>query len=244
MLNNVTNRYTVRRALSKADVQSAHILRSKAFTAAGTQSADPFDAKCDVILIENSESNVLVASFRLLQLGSGCEISQSYSAQFYGLDNLGTLDGPALEVGRFCVDPALSDPEILRVAWAAIAQYVDENAVQLLFGCSSFHGTDATPYREVFALLNAKYLAPSRWQPQVKAPDVIRFPARTDINRKQAFTAMPPLLRSYLLMGGWVSDHAVIDQQMNTLHVFTGLEVNAIPEARKRLLRANALKIA
>jgi len=39
-------------------------------------------------------------------------------------------------------------------------------------------------------------------------------------------------------MGGWVSDHAVIDPRMNTIHVFTGVEVRKIPEARKRLLRA------
>ena len=51
---------------------------------------------------------------------------------------------------------------------------------------------------------------------------------------------MPPLLRTYLLMGGWVSDHAVVDRHMNTLHVFTGLEINAIPPARKRLLRGVA----
>ena len=49
---------------------------------------------------------------------------------------------------------------------------------------------------------------------------------------------MPPLLRSYLLMGGRVSDHAVVDHAMNTLHVFTGLEISAIPESRKKLLRA------
>ena len=40
------------------------------------------------------------------------------------------------------------------------------------------------------------------------------------------------------MMGGWVSDHAVVDRQMGTLHVFTGLEIGAIPESRKRLLRA------
>ncbi len=51
---------------------------------------------------------------------------------------------------------------------------------------------------------------------------------------------MPPLLRSYLAMGGRVSDHAVIDAQMNTLHVFTGLEIAVIPPRRKRLLRAIA----
>jgi len=51
---------------------------------------------------------------------------------------------------------------------------------------------------------------------------------------------IPPLLRSYLAMGGWVSDHAVIDRQMNTLHVFTGLEIAAIPPNRARLLRTLA----
>ena len=40
------------------------------------------------------------------------------------------------------------------------------------------------------------------------------------------------------MMGGWVSDHAVVDEKMNTLHVFTGVEIGAIPAARKRLLRA------
>ena len=48
---------------------------------------------------------------------------------------------------------------------------------------------------------------------------------------------LPPLLRSYLMLGGWVSDHAVIDQDLNTLHVFTGLEIAAVPPARARLLR-------
>ena len=51
---------------------------------------------------------------------------------------------------------------------------------------------------------------------------------------------MPPLLRSYLAMGGWVSDHAVVDAHLGTLHVFTGLEINVIPPARKKLLRAIA----
>ena len=48
---------------------------------------------------------------------------------------------------------------------------------------------------------------------------------------------MPPLLRTYLMMGGWVSDHAVVDDDMNTLHVFTGLEIAAVPPARARALR-------
>ena len=52
---------------------------------------------------------------------------------------------------------------------------------------------------------------------------------------------MPPLLRSYLTMGGWVSDHAVVDRDLNTLHVFTGLEIASIPAARAKALRASAV---
>jgi putative hemolysin len=49
---------------------------------------------------------------------------------------------------------------------------------------------------------------------------------------------MPPLLRSYLAMGGWVSDHAVIDRDLGTMHVFTGLEADSVPACRLRALEA------
>jgi putative hemolysin len=169
-----------------------------------------------------------------------CDLPASYAAQFYELSGLQSYDGLMMELGRFCVDPARSDPDILRVAWAALTAFVDDNGVEMLFGCSSFAGTEAGQYLDSFAMLKARHLGPKRWLPRVKAPNVFRFAARLrrkpDV--KKAMQGMPPLLRSYLLMGGWVSDHAVVDRQMNTLHVFTGLEIGAIPDKRKRLLRA------
>lgn len=176
-------------------------------------------------------------------MNSGDEIGRSYSAQFYELSALAEFDGPIVEMGRFCIHPDARDPDILRAAWAAMTRYVDENGVELLFGCSSFKGTDSDAYLDAFAMLKEKHLAPRRWLPRVKAPSVFNFAQKLrwfKPDAKQAMMAMPPLLRTYLVMGGWVSDHAVVDRQMNTLHVFTGLEINAIPPARKRLLRAVA----
>ncbi|MEZ5687014.1 MAG: ornithine-acyl-ACP acyltransferase, partial [Paracoccaceae bacterium] len=49
-----------------------------------------------------------------------------------------------------------------------------------------------------------------------------------------------PLLRSYLTMGGMVSDHAVIDRDLGTVHVFTMLDTTRIPPARLQALRALA----
>ncbi len=48
-----------------------------------------------------------------------------------------------MELGRFCIDPACRDPDIVRIAWAALTSYVDARGVKLLFGCSSFAGTEA-----------------------------------------------------------------------------------------------------
>jgi putative hemolysin len=147
-----------------------------------------------------------------------------------------------VEMGRLCIHPDWPDPDILRVAWGAMTAYVDATGVEMLFGCSSFSGTEAREYFDAFALLRDRHIAPSRWLPRVKAPAVFRFAARlrrkTDLKRAQA--KMPPLLRTYLMMGGWVSDHAVIDRDLGTLHVFTGLEIRAVPPGRARLLRAVA----
>ena len=43
-------------------------------------------------------------------------------------------------MGRFCIAPGARDPDILRVAWGAMTRFVDEEGVEMLFGCSSFHG--------------------------------------------------------------------------------------------------------
>ena len=242
MFDVTKGRYRTRIADTPGDVAAAQRLRHLAFRGHEGCDADAFDPLCVHILVEDLCSGRLVCCFRLLPLGHGREIGRSYSAQFYELSALEAFDGPMIEMGRFCVHPDLHDPDVLRVAWGAMTRYVDVAGVELLFGCTSFAGTDARTYYDTFAMLKARHLAPKRWLPRVKAPDVFRYAARLrrKPDAKKALLRMPPLLRTYLAMGGWVSDHAVVDQEMNTLHVFTGVEIAAIPPARKRLLRAVA----
>ncbi|MEO9573772.1 MAG: GNAT family N-acyltransferase [Tateyamaria sp.] len=230
-------RYRVVEGQCPADIADAQALRARCFDL--DRDADTFDPLCTHILIRRLSDEALVCCFRMMPL-SGAEIARSYSAQYYALDALAAYNGKMVEMGRFCVDPEVRDPDILRVAWGAMTAYVDGNGVELLFGCSSFSGTETADYLDAFAMLKARHLAPKRWLPRVKAPKVFKFAARLrrKPDAKKAMLRMPPLLRTYLLMGGWVSDHAVVDDRMNTLHVFTGVEIGAIPPARKRLLRA------
>ena len=239
-------RYTARFSDAAADVAAAQRLRYRAFVdrdGGDRRDADPFDAICRHVLIEERKTGRLVCCFRLLDLEDGAQISRSYAAQYYELSALEGYAGRMVEMGRFCIEPGLKDPDIIRVAWAAMSRYVDETGTDMLYGCSSFQGTAADGYRDAFAMLKERHLAPKRWLPQVKAPNVFRFAQflRKKADVKRAMLTMPPLLRGYLAMGGWVSDHAVVDRDLGTLHVFTGLEISAIPPARKRLLRASAV---
>lgn len=241
MLNLRKGRYGARLAETDADIAASLALRGRCFRGGGAD-GDRFDPICRHVLVEDTRAGRLVCSFRLMPLAGGAEIGRSYSAQFYALEALHDFSGPMVEMGRFCMDPEIGpDPDILRVAWGAMTAFVDETGVELLFGCSSFQGTEAETYLDAFALLKDRHLAPKRWLPRVKAPNVFRFArklARRTPDAKRAMLGMPPLLRTYLLMGGWVSDHAVVDRDLGTLHVFTGLEIRAIPPARARLLRA------
>ena len=242
MLRLSRGRYVARLADGPKDLLAAQSLRHLAFRGTDGIDSDAFDDSCEHVLVWDQWQDMLVCCFRLLPLSGGCDISRCYSAQYYELSALEAFDAPMVEMGRFCIHPDVSDPDILRVAWGAMTGYVDENGVEMLFGCSSFHGTDAADYRDAFAMLADRHLAPKRWLPKVKAPKVFKFAERfrRKPDRVKAMTGMPPLLKTYLAMGGWVSDHAVVDADMNTLHVFTGLEIAAIPPARKRLLRAVA----
>lgn len=238
--------YTARFARTDEDLRAAQGLRYLSFrTRTGRETGsdcDAFDSLCRHVLIEERESDQIVCCYRLLGLNSGAEINRSYSAQFYDLSALAGFDRPMIEMGRFCVHPQWNDPDVLRLAWGAMTTLVDQEGVELLFGCSSFPGTEPDRYLDAFALLKDRHLAPDHWRPGKRAPHVYDFAQHLTSapDMKRAQTTMPPLLRTYLLMGGWVSDHAVVDYDLGTLHVFTGVEVRAVPPGRAKLLRAMA----
>lgn len=243
----IGGRYKARLAKTSDDVMACQRLRHLSFIetrglgpAEDGLDHDEFDPHCEHMMVEDTRSGTLVCCFRMMPLDSGAEITRSYSAKYYDLAALSSYEGKLVEMGRFCLHPAWKDPAIIRVAWSAMTRYVDDVKVDLLFGCSSFQGVDADDYADAFALLREKHIAPKRWLPRVKAPKVFQFSRSFRLRRpnmKLALGRMPPLLRTYLVMGGWVSDHAVIDNELNTLHVFTGVEISRVPKSRARLLR-------
>ena len=233
-------RYRARYASSQIDVLAAQSLRYQCFNLSNKDEldVDDFDALCQHVLIENLETRKLICCYRILKFDSGKNISSSYSSQFYDLKVIENFTEPMIEVGRFCIDPEVNDPSVVLTAWAALAQIVDHNQIELLFGCSSFEGIEKEKYFDSFALLRDRYMAPDHWRPKIKAAQVFCYSKDLiyKVDKKKALLNMPPLLKTYLSMGAWVSDHAVVDLNMKTLHLFTGMEISKIPKSRKKFL--------
>jgi putative hemolysin len=164
------------------------------------------------------------------------DLQASYSAQSYDLSRLARFEGSKLELGRFCLQPGVKDPNILRLIWGALTVILDGQGVTLLFGCTSFSGADPALHALALATLPA-HVAPPHFAPAPRARERVALPTGPGDP-----LGLPPLLRSYLAMGAWVSDHAVIDRAMNTLHVLTALPVAQVPPARARALRAIGLE--
>ncbi len=239
--------YTVDVVSGDSDLTEAQALRHLAFRRhiapdggaasgpAGSRGhdSDDFDNLCRHVLVRDA-SGALVACCRILGFGAGQNLSASYAAQVYDLAGLSAFPGVRMELGRFCLHPARHDPDILRLIWGALTAIVDGEGVGLLFGCSSFVGADPAPHLPALAALH-RHIGPQSWLPGPRAAERVAFPPGPGVP-----AGLPGLLRTYLAMGGWVSDHAVVDRDLDTLHVFTALPIAQVPASRARTLRGVA----
>ena len=231
-------RLTIRRAVTDQDITAAQRLRHDCFRGGPGLDADRFDATAQHWLVEDA-GGTLRACFRLGVIATPDQLASCYSARFFDLAPLAALPFPMLELGRFCIRPDRPDPDILRLAWGALAGVVDDLSAGVLFGCTSFRGADATRHGPALSALATAHLGPAAHRPQARGA-AVPLPPGPPADPRAALAGLPPLLRTYLGMGGWVADHAVPDPDLDTLIVFTAVEIAAIPPARARALRAIA----
>ena len=230
---------TARLAEGPADMDRVMALRRAAFPKAAGPEEDAQDPLSAHVMVEGAGQ--LLAYFRVMLFGWGAGLAKGYAARFYDVAPLSGYARPIAEMGRFCLGEGAGHPDVLRLAWGAMTRLVDGAGAGLLVGCTSFRGAGWEAHRAGLALLSAEFQGPVDHRPCRKAEEVVELAqAGPVLDRRAALAALPPLLRTYLGMGGWVSDHAVVDRELDTLHVFTCVEVDKVPAARAASLRAVA----
>jgi putative hemolysin len=186
---------------------------------------DRFDNDCDHLLVLDHRngrgSNPVVGTYRMLRRDAARRLGGFYSADEYDIAPLVAHEGEILELGRSCVDAAYRQRPAMQLLWNGIAAYVFHHDITLMFGCASMPGTDPDALATPLSYLHYYHLAPSALRPRAlndRYVDMHRLSIGA-IDRGQAWAALPPLIKGYLRLGGFVGDGAVIDEQFNTTDI-------------------------
>lgn len=226
----------VRLAATPADVDAAQALRYRVFyemmkarptaeMTARQRDFDVYDRFCDHLLVIDHELGPgaagVVGTYRLIRRQAAARVGQFYSEDEYNLRKLTGGRRKVLELGRSCVDLTYRRRPIMQLLWTGISQYISEYDISLMFGCASFPSTDVKSLALPLSYLYHKHLAPPAIRPRAVRGRYRRMdllPAGA-VDERAGQAALPPLIKGYLRLGGFVGDGAVVDEQFNTTDV-------------------------
>jgi putative hemolysin len=120
----------------------------------------------------------------------------------------------------------------MQLLWRGIAAYVFHHQIDLMFGCASLPGTDPDALAAELTYLYYNHLAPPAVRPRALPHRFVemRQLAPDAIDPRRALTLLPPLIKGYLRLGGFVGDGAVIDRQFNTTDVAVVVKTDLVTD--------------
>ncbi|GAB4376529.1 MAG: GNAT family N-acetyltransferase [Kiloniellaceae bacterium] len=237
----------IRLAEDAAEVRAAQALRYRVFyesmdakptpeMAAAERDFDSFDEFCDHLLVFDEErgsgAGAVVGTYRVMRREGAARRGQFYTSDEYQIDCLTAYPGEILELGRSCVDPTYRTGATMQLLWRGIAEYVFYYNISIMFGCASLPGTDPAELRMPLAYLYHHHLAPPALRPRA-VPDryvSMNLLAPDQVKIAEARQALPPLIKGYLRLGGFVGDGAVVDHEFGTTDVCVVVKTEMVTE--------------
>jgi putative hemolysin len=193
---------------------------------AGRFERDAFDPHFDHLILVDTRRDAaaldhVVGVYRLLTSDHAALLGRFYSEDEYDLAPLRATGRRLLELGRSCVHRDYRGGTAMFHLWNALADYVLERGVEILFGVASFHGTDPAPLAQPLSWLHHHHLAPPDLRVRVRPENAQRMDLipRAALSRRAAMAATPALIKAYLRLGGYVGEGAWIDRAFNTTDV-------------------------
>lgn len=125
--------YSLRMAAHANDVQAAQALRFEVFNVELDEGlaqsydtgldADPFDAVCDHLLVDDLATGRVVGTYRLQTGLWAREALGYYSAQEFDFTPFEALRAQTIELGRACIHADHRNFTVLNLLWKGIASY-------------------------------------------------------------------------------------------------------------------------
>ncbi len=226
----------IRLAETPAEVAASQELRFRVFCeemdakasremAVARREFDSFDEFCDHLLVfdeaKGQGAEAVVGSYRLMRRPAAARRGQFYSSDEYDISVLVNHPGEIMELGRSCVDRDHRSGAVMQLLWRGIAEYVFHFDVDVMFGCASLPGVEPEQLDEPLSYLCHYHLAPPELRPRAVAERYLAMDrlAPDEFDAQEAMRRLPPLIRGYLRLGGYVGDGAVIDKDFGTTDV-------------------------
>lgn len=240
--------FSVRIARTADDLRAAQALRYDVFVrelggggamvdhAAGLE-RDRFDPFFDHLIARDDSTGQVVGAYRLLRDDQAARAGQFYSEDEYDLSVLKASGRRLLELGRSCLHPDYRGGTVMVHLWSALADYVAEHGIEILFGVASFHGTDTEALARPLSMLHHNHLAPPELRVRAQPAHFQRMDLLPPeaLDRRRAMLQVPSLIKAYLKLGGAVGEGAFIDHDFNTVDVCLVMDTRRMNERQKRL---------
>ena len=198
---------------------------------------DPFYDHLVLVDASRDDRNLdhVVGVYRLIGDYQAARCGRFYSEDEYDLRVLKSSGRRLLELGRSCVHPDYRSGVALHMLWSGLANYVREREFEVLFGVASFHGTEVAHLAQPLSHLHYAHLAPPdlRVRAVADAFQPMDLVPRAHVNRLEAMKNVPPLIKSYLRLGGFVGDGAFVDRTFNTVDVCLVMDTERMSEKAK-----------
>lgn len=222
----------VRLAQSEEDVIAAQILRYEVFyDECGAQPTETMahlkrdveriDDFCDILLVIDHAKNKIVGTYRFMLREAAQEYGGYYTAGEFEIDKLVAYPGQIMELGRSCVHKDYRTKPTMQLLWRGVGAYIQLNQVALCFGCGSFMGVDLSKYKQAFAYLYHYHLAPIELRAKALSSNYqeMNLIPKDKIDSKEARRQLPPLIKGYLRLGGFVGEGIFVDHKFNSIDV-------------------------
>lgn len=201
---------------------------------------DAFDPVFDHLILVDSRRDAaalddVVGVYRLLPGDRAADHGRFYSEDEYDLTALKTSGRRLLELGRSCVHPDYRGGAAMFLLWNALADYVLERGIEVMFGAASFHGTDVQALAQPLSYLHHNHLAPPALRVVARPPHAVPMDLipPDQLDRKAAMAGTPALIKAYLRLGGFVGQGAWVDHAFNTVDVCLVMDTAAMSERHR-----------
>lgn len=215
-------------------IRQAQVLRYRVF--AGEMGAklksssvgldrDEVDDYCEHLVVFDNITNKIVGYTRMLNQYQAQRLGRFYSESEFDLDQVLTLPGRFLEIGRTCVDPDYRGSAVLTTLWTGLVQYALEGGFNYLLGCASITpGPSGFAVDAVYRSIDARNKAPASMQVRPSVP----VPGHLRCERDES--GIPPLLKAYLRFGALVCGEPCWDEDFNCMDLFILLPLDQLQE--------------